>query len=548
MIPDGRFWRTVRYLKAQQLFGRLLFNLRRPVPDLRPPPQRRLLSGTWVMPARRAASLDGDGTLTFLGETRMLLDCGWDDPAIDLLWRYNAHYFDDLNARGGAERIDAQRHFVERWIVGNPPGHGTGWEPYPTSLRIVNWIKWLNGGEPPRAEWEHSLAVQARWLCKRMEFHLLGNHLFANAKALVFAGLYFGEAEAELWLREGVRILARELPEQILADGGQFELSPMYHALAFEDVLDLINVTNVVGSAVTARDTALTALALTLRARAPDMLFWHRCLLHGDGSMCLFNDAAEGVAPPSVELERYAAALGVVAPQPPREGVTRLVDSGYVRVARGDALALLDIGRVGPDYLPAHAHADTLSFELSLAGQRVLVNGGTSCYGLSSRRAFERGTAAHNTVEADGQNSSEVWGGFRVGRRARPLRTRIDAWRIEGAHDGYRYLPGGPVHRRLWNFHDRGLEVTDSLEPAVRHAVARFHLAPGLEFSRLSDTAWHILAAQRPVATVSIIRGTAKVAEATHAPSFGVVLAVQCLEVVLQDGRAETYWSWDDAA
>jgi uncharacterized heparinase superfamily protein len=35
--------------------------------------------------------------------------------------------------------------------------------------------------------------------------------------------------------------LRSELPEQVLADGGNFERSPMYHAIFLEDVLDLIN-------------------------------------------------------------------------------------------------------------------------------------------------------------------------------------------------------------------------------------------------------------------------------------------------------------------
>ncbi|MFO1266416.1 MAG: heparinase II/III family protein [Rubrivivax sp.] len=109
-------------------------------------------------------------------------------------------------------------------------------------MRIVNWIKWFLAGEPAQAPWLASLAVQARWLAQRLEWHLLGNHLFANAKALFFAGLFFEGREADEWLATGARILERELPEQVLDDGGQFERSPMYHALALEDVLDLLNV------------------------------------------------------------------------------------------------------------------------------------------------------------------------------------------------------------------------------------------------------------------------------------------------------------------
>ena len=41
--------------------------------------------------------------------------------------------------------------------------------------------------------------------------------------------------------------------------------------------------------------------------------------------------------------------------------------------------AIFDVAPLGPDYLPGHGHADTLSFELSLFGHRFITNSGTSC-------------------------------------------------------------------------------------------------------------------------------------------------------------------------
>ena len=114
------------------------------------------------------------------------------------------------------------------------------------------------------------------------------------------------------------------------------------------------------------------------------------------------------------------------------------------------------MAQVGPDYLPAHAHADTLSFEMSLFGQRVFVNSGTSCYGQGEERRQERATSAHNTVEINGENSSEVWGGFRVGRRAYPTKPEIreegDRILISASHDGYKWLPTKNHHYRSWSF------------------------------------------------------------------------------------------------
>ncbi len=401
----------------------------------------------------------------------------WDDPCVEKLWIYNLHYFDDLNAQDAASRLAWHRGLLLRWAQENPPGKGTGWDPYPASLRIVNWIKWVLTGNTLPPECLHSLAVQARWLAQRLECHLLGNHLFANAKALIFAGLFFDGEEAIGWLKKGWCILEREVPEQILPDGGQFERSPMYHALALEDILDLCNLTAAFPDMISHPWTILTRDLPEIVGR---MRRWLEVLSHPDGEISFFNDAAIGISPSPAELAAYAQRLGFPSHPAMPDGVIQLADSGYIRIQRGGMVALLDVAPVGPDYLPGHAHADTLSFELSLFGRRVFVNSGTSCYGDCAERLRQRGTAAHNTVVVDERDSSEVWGGFRVARRARPTDLKIsqhgESVIISCAHDGYEKLK----YARKWLFGENELVVEESVSGRFRHAEARFHLHPSV--------------------------------------------------------------------
>ena len=542
----GRLWRTVRWLKAGQVFGRLRFRLQRPRPDLGPAPPQSPVAGAWVTPPAREQCLVGATRMRFLAEEHDLAEVGWDDSDVALLWRYNQHYFDDLNATGSGSRRDWQRALMQRWLDDNPPGQGTAWASYPVSLRIVNWVKWSLGGEPLTQAWQHSLAVQARWLTARLEWHLLGNHLFANAKALVFAGLFFDGAEAEGWLATGLAILRRELPEQVLADGGQFERTPMYHALALEDLLDLLNVITACAPAT----SPAQALVPELRTRSSAMLHWLRCLRHPGGALARFNDTAEGIAPATDDLERYAAAWGIAAAAAPTSGTLHLQPSGYVRIARGAAVALLDLALIGPDYLPGHAHADTLSFELSLGGRLVLVNRGTSVYGSGPRRQLERGTAAHNTVQIGDENSSEVWSGFRVGRRARPVQVHVDGFVAMASHDGYCHLPGRPTHRRRWTLEDTSLMVEDWLDrrsdlPAALHAVARFHLHPGLRLVESGPRSWQVMAENEVVASAEVVLGTASVERWEHALRFGELGPAITLAVTLDEARAAVRWHWN---
>lgn len=545
MQSIGRLWRTVRWLKVRQIVGRVRFRLQRPMLDLRPAPARRPAAGTWQLPARREASMQGAGAMHFLGVTRDLDRWGWDSPELPLLWRYNQHYFDDLNAQGAPARLDWHRSLLRRWLAENPPGRGTAWAPYPLSLRLVNWCKWFLGGQAPEAAWLDSLAAQARWLMQRLEWHLLGNHLFINAKALVFAGLFFEGPEAERWLGCGLAILEQELPEQFLDDGGQFERSPMYHALAVEDLLDLVQVIEHLAPG----QAPVRRLLPELRTRASKALWWMRCMAHGDRSLVRFNDTAEGIAPCAAELERVAQCLQIEAPQPPASGAVHLAATGYARLARGPALLFLDVARIGPDYLPGHAHADTLSFELSLCGQPILINRGTSEYGTGPRRMVERGTAAHNTVQCGAHDSSEVWSGFRVGRRARPRDVEVRDDGVQAAHDGYLHLPGKPLHRRRWQLSSKGLQVDDTVEPlagstTLERAVARFHLHPGLQLQPSGPKRWQVLRGADCLVTVEVTQGQADIERWEQALRFGELAPALTLAVCLEQGQSTVRWQW----
>jgi uncharacterized heparinase superfamily protein len=478
-----RLFHTVRHLKPVQIYGRLWSHLALARPDCSPAPPLREPAGPWRLGIPRPASLFAHGRVRFLNEDGAVAGpSAWNDRAKLKLWLYNLHYFDDLASLGDKARRGRQCEWMARWIAENPPSKGVGWEPYPVSLRIANWIKWAFAGGAPGPEWCHSLATQTRWLAAHIEWHLLGNHLLANAKALVLAGLFFAGKEAETWLEAGLSIYAQQLPEQILADGGHFELSSMYHAIILEDLLDLINAARRYGRPE--GDVFRGLPAITTRMRA-----WLAAMTHPDGDLSFFNDAAFGIAPRHAEIEAYVARLGLPALPVPGEGKHRLRASGYMRVNSADWAAILDLAAVGPDYLPGHAHADTLSFELSVGLERIIVNGGTSTYAPGPRRAAERATAAHSTVEIDGQNSSEVWASFRVARRAlvRDLSCQKagSLITIEAAHDGYRRLPGRPLHWRRWAFEDGSVTVTDIITPGEGHrALARFHLASGVTASR----------------------------------------------------------------
>ncbi|WP_288255134.1 alginate lyase family protein [uncultured Hydrogenophaga sp.] len=469
------YFHTLRHLRPGQILGRVVHRLHRPRPDARPAPPVRALRRPWVVACGRAASLLGPDEACFLNQRRTLaFPQAWNDATVPKLWLYNLHYFEGLLAPADEAQRTLHRAWVQRWIDQNPPGHGNGWEPYPLSLRIVSWIKWMLAGEPADPVVLQSLAVQVRYLRQRLETHLLGNHLFENAKALVFAGHFFDGEEAESWRRKGEAILAEQLQEQLLPDGGHFERSPMYHALLLEGLLDLHNL-----HVAFAADSATPWRKPVVR-----MLDWLPRLCHPDGGLAFFNDAAFGIASDWSDLRTYAERLGLT-PTPVPPSMVWLGESGYARLQSGSMLVLADVAPVGPDYLPGHAHADSLSFECSVGTQRLFVNSGTSTYEIGRLRQWQRGTSAHNTLAIDGADSSEVWAGFRVARRARVRlveRPESDKPCLTASHDGYRRLRGSPVHQRRWCLSEGRLELHDRVDGHGDHRVeCFFHLHPEVQ-------------------------------------------------------------------
>jgi uncharacterized heparinase superfamily protein len=540
------YFHTLRYLKFKQIYRRIWFNLYKPRLAKRQIPNLRFSKNEFFIPVQRQASLINKETFLFLNKSGDLSEIGWNGKLnyISKLWRYNQHYFDDLNALQASERKEWHYKLLERWVKENPMGYGVGWEPYPTSLRIVNWIKWYFSKNILTHTCKKSLATQVRWLNKRIEWHILGNHLISNAKALIFAGLFFSGKEADSWLKKGLKIIDKEVTEQVLSDGGNFELSPMYHSIFLEDLLDLINISSVFPNLIPVSNIN------KWKKKSYNMLKWLDTMVHPDGDISFFNDAAIGISPKLYDLIEYSKRLGLTYSLKTHEKINHLADSGYIRLNFKNVVVLLDVARIGPDYLPGHAHADTLSFELSLFGNRLLVNGGTSQYGSDSIRQIERSTMSHNTVTINDKNSSEVWGGFRVARRAQPFNLIIEELdnylNVSCSHTGYQRLSGQPIHRREWKLFESSLMIKDNIEGPFKNAFAYFHFHPSIKLNKNKTGDWNLKIPNGHQARIHVEKGEPKIEKSFYSPEFNKRFEIQCLKIELVDRESCVNILWEN--
>jgi len=460
------YFRSVQYLHPVQILARLALLWRRRVLYRFKPWLYRYTHATGQEPYSplpipvqgtdvRCDLYDAEShTFNFLNRW---LDLGqpvdWFSPQASQLWLYNLHYFEyavALGQRYAQQDGDAQSYWVfrglaEAWIAACPVATPLAWDPYPTSLRLANWLKAYTlfgpalDKDPDFAQaLRRSLYTQARFLEDNLEYHLLGNHLIENGRALLWAGLFFTDRTAARWRRKGERILWRALREQFLDDGGHAERSPMYHRIMLALYAETLMLLEARNYPIPDEDK--------IKHQVDTLCAWARQMAHPDGDIPLFNDAALGIAPPRLN---EGDSLG-------NDGLTALPDSGYFIFrdwAAGHCL-IWDCGPLGPDHQPGHGHCDALSYELSIGGQRFIVDSGVETYyGELDWRAYYRSTRAHNTLVVDGAEQSEIWNRFRAARRAYPVDVVWDergpelAYAI-GAHSGYRRLSGRVMHRR----------------------------------------------------------------------------------------------------
>ncbi len=540
-----RLYHTLRYLRLKQIIFRVYYRFAQVRVHIYRNVAVRRWRRDWSAPSWRNLSTNDAVEFTFLGITGNV-QCpeDWQADRSSKLWLYNLHYLDDLNARDIGSQPGLADKLIQSWIQANPPVSGEGWEPYPLSLRIVNLVKWLARHDERSTFLADSLAVQADALVQQVEYHILGNHLFANGKALVFAGAYLSGAMADRWLAKGLRILDEELPEQFLNDGGHFELSPMYHATLLWDMCDLVNLSTRSG---------LPDLAERLpqwREVVVQGLKWLRSMQHPDGRISFFNDAAFGIAPEYEDIAAYAKRLDI-SPPAHENHLAAIYNSatGYAAVLPADGVkAILDLAKVGPDYQPGHAHADTLSFELSVFGKRLVVNSGTSQYGDDAERQRQRGTAAHNTVGLLGYDSSEVWAGFRVARRAAVVIERFEVEPeitcIQASHDGYGRLVKGLRHRRTWTFTRTSMEIFDSITGDQVVATSRFFFSPEVKVSMKADGFVADMGAGKKVSINFSGSDDVRLISSTWHPEFGCSLANQCLVATFSGDSLTTRICW----
>jgi uncharacterized heparinase superfamily protein len=506
---------TLGHLRFRQISQRILKRLRTDTGVPLPLEWRRLEPRTPRLKNTGRIYFDGTGRFNFNNETRTFAG-DWNDPSARKLWRYNLHYMAWLFDVGEGDRAG----WIDRWMDGNPPYRGDGWEAYPVSLRLFNWCKhFASTGTAPTGKALESMRLQGGWLLANLEFHIDGNHLLENLLALKYLGFFLDSGDPAA-RRISLRIdtlLDAALQDQFLADGGHYELSPMYHAIVLERMLDLLN-------AWPADHSPTLRSAMDRLSRLG--LDWLDTLSVA-GRFALFNDSCYDGAPEAAALSEFGFRL-LQHGRLPAVPLRGLPASGYFRVENGPFTVLFDGGGLGPDHQLGHAQGDMLSFCLWVRDSPLLVHPGNYEYLPGPMRDYCRSTAAHNTVSLQGMEQAEWWASHRVGRRGKAVDVSAtydlasQSVRLRGSHTGFLRPPAGTLHRRTLDVGREAITVSDELSPSTPlSAAARFHFHPDCRLRKEGDA---VIAS----AGKSVLRLTSdqpiRLEEGWHCPEFGLRL------------------------
>lgn len=402
---------------------------------------------------------------------------GWAEALHGFAWLRHLRAADTALARANG------RALVDDWIAAVRPGdRSAAWRPAVVARRLMSWLSQsptvLEGADTGfYRRLMKSLMQQSAVLQRRLAGGLAGDDRLWASLALAEVALCADRAPAT---RRAPAAFLEELDRQILPDGGHVSRDPN---MIVDLLLDLLPLRQ----AYAARGAEVPATLLNAIDRMMPML---RLFRHADGSLALFNGM--GVCEPEALATILAHDDARAMP------LTNASYSGYQRLAAGESVLICDTGRPPPPDFASRAHAGTLSFEFSSAGQMLVVNCGHPATSDSAMTAAARSTAAHSTLVLADTSSGRL---YPAGRGSLGLAGALmngpqdvavtrshesNAVSLEASHDGYRAF--GFLHQRRMALSSAGTTLVGEDElvplagpgegPTEATFAIRFHLHP----------------------------------------------------------------------
>ena len=358
-------------------------------------------------------------------------DINWDYwPVKDNEVRWQLHRVTWWQPMGMAYRSSGDEKYAKEWVSqfrdwGRKNALGRSkendqfaWRPLEVSERIQSlpgtfnlFVVSSNFTPAFLMEFLNSFSKQTAYIPKN--YSKEGNHLLFEAQRILSAGAFFPELKAaEEWRKSGIEILNREIKLQVLPDGVQWELSPIYHVACIEIFLKAYNSAKMAGVAKEFPETYSKTIEKMMVATAnisfPDYstpMFGDSWTFDKNGRIKQFLNWSKMF--PENGLLKYLGTAGAEGQLPNYES-HGLSDGGFYAFRNGwNDKSTVMIVKAGP---PAefHAQPDNGTFELWVKGRNFTPDTGCYIYSgdaeVTKMRNWYRQTRVHSTLTLDNQN------------------------------------------------------------------------------------------------------------------------------------------------
>lgn len=447
-----------------------------------------------------------------------------------IIWELNRHqYFTTLGRAywltGNERYAETFAAHLESWLIENPPKTGVNWlSSLEIAFRSMSWIWAFHFFKDAPAFKPEIFAAMLKYLYlngRHLETYLStyfspNTHLTGEALGLYFLGSFLPElGESKRWKNLGYKILLGALDFQVRGDGGYCEQSSHYHRYTTDFYANLFVLRELENEKINEKhreklNQLFDFLLHTIEPNGEHALFGDddggrfyffderpttdfRPTLGLGAALLARGDLKFAAKAASAELLWLLGAEGLrrfdeIEIVEPKETAKAFERSGFFAWRscwKADAdFVLIDCGEHG--FLNGgHAHADALSFVLSLDGAPVFVDSGTYNYtsDLEARRLF-RSTGAHNCLTVSGESSSIPGGAFSWETMAK---AELLDWRasensvyFRGKHDGFERF--GVRYERGISLQKNGsFRLVDSIKSDEANVYElNFILAPNL--------------------------------------------------------------------
>ena len=405
----------------------------------------------------------------------------WADSA-GAEWPVTLQSFDrlrDLRSVGGDAARRHARELVDDWIGAFGEWHKLAWRADVVGRRVFAWLTQYeffcaSADDAFRARYFAAVTRQAKHLTRASREGLDCEGRIAAIKGLAVAGMCLPDHGG--WTELALKQLTRELPRQILGDGGHASRNPVIHFAVLQHLIDLRAVLLAAG-----RDVPKPLLGVIA-----DMATILRMLRHGDGCLALFNGGHHA--------NRLHIDLAFTHIRARPRAPLHAPHLGYHRLLASRTLLIADTGPPPEAGSAAFAHAGSLSFEMSVGRDRMIVNAGARPGAAAAWASAQRATASHSTLVIDDTNSAELLADGGFGRTPKILTCEHQGadgthW-LDASHDGY-CANFGLIHRRRLYLAAAGDDVrgedclvrAGGLLGAGKPFAIHFHLHPDVQAS-----------------------------------------------------------------